>query len=136
MSPTAYNTGGQRGLLPETRSKPGSVSAWIFTKTDFTLFIFRGRSFLLGYLTSIWSALSHQVPKANCIWTGQDINPNNTVVLLALTGCGRKDVVCMCEYIRIRMSFNGQVCIHIRGICYSDRTYTVQQNDSNRTGHR
>ncbi len=38
--------------------------------------------------------------------------------------------------IRIRMSFIGQVCLHIRGICYSDRGSTVQQNDSNRTGHR
>ncbi len=37
--------------------------------------------------------------------------------------------------IRIRMSFIGQVCLHIRGICYSDSS-TVQQNDSNRTGHR
>ncbi len=32
------------------------------------------------------------------------------------------------------MSFIGQVCLHIRGICYSDRSSTVQQNDSNRTG--
>ncbi len=29
-----------------------------------------------------------------------------------------------------------QVCLHIQGICYSDRSSTVQQNDSNRTGHR
>ncbi len=29
-----------------------------------------------------------------------------------------------------------QVCLHIRGICYSDRSSTVQQNDSNRTGQR
>ncbi len=36
----------------------------------------------------------------------------------------------------MRMSFIGQVCLHIRGICYSDRSSTVQQNDSNRTGHR
>ncbi len=35
-----------------------------------------------------------------------------------------------------RMSFVGQVCVHIRGICYSDRSSTVQQNDSDRTGHR
>ncbi len=35
--------------------------------------------------------------------------------------------------IRIRMSFIGQVCLHIRGICYSDRSSTVQQNDSDRT---
>ncbi len=28
------------------------------------------------------------------------------------------------------------MCLHIRGICYSDRSSTVQQNDSNRTGHR
>ncbi len=34
------------------------------------------------------------------------------------------------------MSFFGQVCLHIQGICYSDRSSTVQQNDSNRTGHR
>ncbi len=27
------------------------------------------------------------------------------------------------------MSFIGQVCLHIRGICYSDRSSTVQQND-------
>ncbi len=38
--------------------------------------------------------------------------------------------------IRIRMSFISQVCLHIRGICYSDRSSTVQQNDSNRTEHR
>ncbi len=38
-----------------------------------------------------------------------------------------------CIRIRIRMSFIGQVCLHIRGICYSDRSSTVQQNDSNRT---
>ncbi len=38
--------------------------------------------------------------------------------------------------IRIRMSFIGQVSLHIQGICYSDRGSTVQQNDSNRTGHR
>ncbi len=38
--------------------------------------------------------------------------------------------------IRIRMSFIGQLCLHIRGICYSDRSSTVQQKDSNRTGHR
>ncbi len=29
-----------------------------------------------------------------------------------------------------------QVCLHIQGICYSDRSSTVQQRDSNRTGHR
>ncbi len=29
-----------------------------------------------------------------------------------------------------------QVCLNIRGICYSDRRSTVQQNDSNSTGHR
>ncbi len=34
------------------------------------------------------------------------------------------------------MSFIGQVCLHIEGICYSDRSSTVQQNDSDRTGHR
>ncbi len=34
------------------------------------------------------------------------------------------------------MSFIGQVCLHIRGICYSNISSTVQQNDSNRTGHR
>ncbi len=39
-------------------------------------------------------------------------------------------------YIYIRMSFIGQVCLHIQGICYSDRSSTVQQNDSDRTGHR
>ncbi len=33
------------------------------------------------------------------------------------------------------MSFIGQVCLHIQGICYSDRSSTVQQNDSDRTGH-
>ncbi len=33
----------------------------------------------------------------------------------------------------IRMSFVGQVCLHIRGICYSERSSTVHQNDSNRT---
>ncbi len=38
--------------------------------------------------------------------------------------------------IRIRMSFIVQVCSHIRGFCYSDKSSTVQQNDSNRTGHR
>ncbi len=43
---------------------------------------------------------------------------------------------CIRIRIRIRMSFIGQVCLHIRGICYSDRSSTVQQNDSNRTGHR
>ncbi len=26
--------------------------------------------------------------------------------------------------------------LHIRGVCYSNRSSTVQQNDSNRTGHR
>ncbi len=26
-----------------------------------------------------------------------------------------------------------QVCLHIRGICYSDRSSTVQQDDSSRT---
>ncbi len=38
----------------------------------------------------------------------------------------------------IRISFIGQVCLHTVywGICYSDRSSTVQQNDSNRTGHR
>ncbi len=35
-----------------------------------------------------------------------------------------------------RMSFIGRVCLHIRGICYSDRSSTVQQNDSDRTRHR
>ncbi len=34
----------------------------------------------------------------------------------------------------MRMSFIGQVCLHIQGICYSDRSSTVQQNDSDRTG--
>ncbi len=38
--------------------------------------------------------------------------------------------------IRIRISFIGQVCLHIRGICYSDWSSTVQQNDSDRTGLR
>ncbi len=38
--------------------------------------------------------------------------------------------------IRIRMSFIGQVCLHVQGICNSDRSSTVQQNDSDRTGHR
>ncbi len=33
----------------------------------------------------------------------------------------------------MRMRFISQVCLHIRGICYSDRSSTVQQNDSNRT---
>ncbi len=32
-----------------------------------------------------------------------------------------------------RMSFICQVCLHIRGICYIDRSSTVQQNDSDRT---
>ncbi len=32
----------------------------------------------------------------------------------------------------MRMSFIGQVCLHIRGICYSDRSSTVQQHDSDR----
>ncbi len=36
----------------------------------------------------------------------------------------------------MRINFIGQVYLHIRGICYSDRSSTVQQNDSNRTGHR
>ncbi len=36
---------------------------------------------------------------------------------------------------RMSMSFIGQVCLHTRGICYSDISSTVQQNDSNRTGH-
>ncbi len=31
------------------------------------------------------------------------------------------------------MSFIGQVCLHIRGMCNSDRNSTVQQNDSYRT---
>ncbi len=35
----------------------------------------------------------------------------------------------------IRMSFIEQVCVHIQGISYSDRSSTVQQNDCNRTGH-
>ncbi len=35
---------------------------------------------------------------------------------------------------RIRMSFVGQVCLHIRGICYSYRSSTVQQNDSDWKG--
>ncbi len=39
-------------------------------------------------------------------------------------------------YVRMRMSFIGQVCLHIQGISYSDRSSTVQQNDSNSTGHR
>ncbi len=34
--------------------------------------------------------------------------------------------------IRIRMSFIGQECLHIQGICYSDRSSTVQQNNSDR----
>ncbi len=34
------------------------------------------------------------------------------------------------------MSFIVQVCLHIQGICYSDRSSTVKQNDSDRTGHR
>ncbi len=38
--------------------------------------------------------------------------------------------------IRNRMSFIGQVCLHIQGICYSYRISTVQQTDSDRTGHR
>ncbi len=29
-----------------------------------------------------------------------------------------------------------QFCLDIQGICYSERSSTVQQNDSNRTGHR
>ncbi len=36
----------------------------------------------------------------------------------------------------MRMSFIGQVCLHIQGICYIDRSSIVQQNDCNRTGHR
>ncbi len=36
----------------------------------------------------------------------------------------------------IRMSFIEQVCLHIKGIYYSDRSSTVQQTDCNRTGHR
>ncbi len=42
--------------------------------------------------------------------------------------------------IRIRMSFIGQVCLHIRGICYSDKapqcnrmTATGQDTDNKRT---
>ncbi len=35
----------------------------------------------------------------------------------------------------IRMSFIGQVCLHIQGICCY-RSSTVQQNDRNRTGNR
>ncbi len=34
------------------------------------------------------------------------------------------------------MSIIGQICLHIQLICYSVRSSTVQQNDSNRTGHR
>ncbi len=33
-----------------------------------------------------------------------------------------------------RMSFIGQVCLHIQGICYSDRSSIVQQNMT-ATGH-
>ncbi len=36
-------------------------------------------------------------------------------------------------FMTMRMSFIGQVCLHIQGICYSDRSSTVQQKDSNRT---
>ncbi len=43
---------------------------------------------------------------------------------------------CYSVIIRIRMSFIGQLCLHIQGICYSDRSSTVQQKDSNGTGHR
>ncbi len=39
------------------------------------------------------------------------------------------------HYIGIRMSFIGQVCLHIRGICYSDRSSTVQQNDNIQIGN-
>ncbi len=38
------------------------------------------------------------------------------------------------QFVKIRMSFIDQVCLHIPGICYSDRSSTVQQNDSERTG--
>ncbi len=38
--------------------------------------------------------------------------------------------------VSIRMSFIGQVCLHIRGIFYSDISFIVQQNDNDRTGHR
>ncbi len=38
-------------------------------------------------------------------------------------------------WIRIKMSFIRLVCLHIQGICYGDRSSTVQQNDSIRTGH-
>ncbi len=34
------------------------------------------------------------------------------------------------------MSFISRVCLHIQGICYSDKGSTVQQNDSNRTEQR
>ncbi len=34
--------------------------------------------------------------------------------------------------IRIRMSFIGQVCLHVEGIC-SDRSSKVQQNDKTQT---
>ncbi len=47
-----------------------------------------------------------------------------------------KDDAAVLFRIRIRISFIGQVGLHIQGICYSDRSSTVQQNDSNRTGHR
>ncbi len=36
-------------------------------------------------------------------------------------------------FMTMRMSFIGQVFLHIWGICYSDRSSTVQQKDSNRT---
>ncbi len=28
-----------------------------------------------------------------------------------------------------------QICLHIRVICFGDKSATVQQNDNNRTGH-
>ncbi len=37
---------------------------------------------------------------------------------------------------RMIINFIGQVCLHIWGICYSDISSTVQENDNNRTGHR
>ncbi len=137
MSPTACNTGGQRGLLPETRSKPGvCISMDLYKDRLYTVY-FQREEFPPRISDKHLVCLSRQVPKANCILDRTGYKPKHRG-LISFTGCGRKDVVCMCEYIRIRirMSFNGQVCLHIRGICYSDRSSTVQQNDSNRTGHR
>ncbi len=96
VSPTACNTGGQRGLLPETRSKSGvCISMNLYRDRLYTVY-FQREEFPPGISDMHLVCLSRQVPKANCILDRTGYKPKHCG-LISLTGCGRKDVVCMCK---------------------------------------